>query len=110
MLSAAFLFTPSRDRFLSLSPRAGLTFYEECEVTVTLDGQLQRIIDDLVSKGIPLETARKEFERKYVVTAVTNASGNMGQAAKSLGIHRNTLRAKISLLRLKAPLKRRDHA
>ena len=51
-----------------------------------LDGQLQRIIDELVSKGIPLETARKEFERKYVATAVTRASGNMGQAAKSLGI------------------------
>ena len=77
---------------------------------MTLDGQLQRIIDELVSKGIPLETARKEFERKYVATAVTRASGNMGQAARSLGIHRNTLRAKISLLRLKPPLKRRDHA
>ena len=79
-------------------------------VAVTLDGQLQRIIDELVSKGIPLETARKEFERKYVATAVTRASGNMGQAARFLGIHRNTLRAKISLLRLKPPLKRRDHA
>jgi len=28
-------------------------------------------------------------------TAVTRASGNMGRAAKSLGIHRNTLRNKI---------------
>ncbi|MBK6406297.1 MAG: hypothetical protein IPF66_15420 [Holophagales bacterium] len=37
------------------------------------------------------------------MTAVTRASGNMGAAARSLGIHRNTLRAKISLLRLKAP-------
>jgi DNA-binding NtrC family response regulator len=76
---------------------------------VTLDGQLQRIIDELVSKGIPLETARKEFERKYVVTAVTRASGNMGQAARSLGIHRNTPRAKISPPPLKGPLKHRDN-
>ena len=79
-------------------------------VTVTLDGQLQRIIDELVSKGIPLETARKEFERKYVAMAATRADGNMGQAAKSLGIHRNTLRAKISLLRLKPNPRRRDNA
>jgi DNA-binding NtrC family response regulator len=109
-LPAPFLLAPPRDKLPSLSPPGGVRFDQEDEVTVTLDGQLQRIIDELVSKGIPLETARKEFERKYVATAVTRSSGNLGQAAKSLGIHRNTLRAKISLLRLKPPLKRRDHA
>ena len=62
---------------------------------MTIDGQLQRIIDELVSKGIPLEAAKKEFEKKYVAAAVTRASGNMGRAAKSLGIHRNTLQRKI---------------
>jgi len=66
---------------------------------VTLDRQLQHICDELVSKGIPLEVARKEFEKKYVATAVALASGNLGKAARSLGIHRNTLRAKISLLK-----------
>ena len=69
---------------------------------MTIDGQLQRIIDELVSKGIPLEAAKREFEKKYVAAAVTRASGNMGRAAKSLGIHRNTLRAKISLLKVEA--------
>ena len=54
---------------------------------MTIDGQLQRIIDELVSKGIPLEAAKREFERKYVSAAVTKADGNMGRAAKSLGIH-----------------------
>ena len=49
-------------------------------------------------------------QAEALATAVTRASGNMGQAAKSLGIHRNTLRAKISLLRLKPVPKRRDHA
>jgi DNA-binding protein Fis len=34
----------------------------------------------------------------------------MGRAAKSLGIHRNTLRAKISLLKVKPPLKGRDNS
>jgi DNA-binding NtrC family response regulator len=80
------------------------------KVSVTIDGQLQRIIDELVSKGIPLEAAKKEFERKYVTAAVTKASGNMGRAAKSLGIHRNTLRAKISLLKVKPPLRGRDNS
>lgn len=65
---------------------------------MTLDRQLQHICDELVSKGIPLEAARREFEKKYVATAVTLASGNLGKAARCLGIHRNTLRTKISLL------------
>jgi DNA-binding NtrC family response regulator len=74
---------------------------------LTLDGQLQRIIDELISKGIPLDAARREFERKYVAAAVRRAEGNMGRAAKSLGIHRNTLRAKISLLNVRVAEK--DH-
>jgi DNA-binding NtrC family response regulator len=80
------------------------------DVSVTIDGQLQRIIDELVSKGIPLEAAKREFEKKYVAAAVTRASGNMGRAARSLGIHRNTLRAKISLLKVKPPLRGRDNS
>lgn len=76
---------------------------------MTIDGQLQRIIDELVSKGVPLEAARKEFERKYVAAAVERSSGNMGRAAQTLGIHRNTLRAKISLLKVK-PRRGKDHA
>lgn len=77
---------------------------------MSLDRQLQRIIDALVAEGIPLEVARKEFEKKYVATAVSMAEGNMGRAARSLGIHRNTLRMKISLLNIPAPKRGRDHA
>ena len=77
---------------------------------MTIDAQLQKIIDELVTKGIPLEAAKKEFEKKYVAAAVNKASGNMGRAARSLGIHRNTLRAKISLLKIRPPLRGRDHS
>lgn len=77
---------------------------------MTIDGQLQRIIDELVAKGIPLEAAKKEFEKRYVTAAVAKASGNMGQAARSLGIHRNTLRAKISLLKVRPAGRGRDHS
>ncbi len=75
---------------------------------MTIDGQLQRIIDELVSKDVPLEAAKREFEKKYVAAAVTRALGNMGQAAKTLGIHRNTLRTKISLLKVNPLRSRRD--
>ncbi len=77
---------------------------------MTIDGQLQRIIDELVSKDVPLEAAKREFEKKYVAAAVTRSLGNMGKAAKTLGIHRNTLRTKISLLKVNPHHSRHDNA
>ena len=77
---------------------------------MTIDGQLQKIIDELVSKGVPLEAAKREFEKKYVSAAVTRADGNMGRAARSLGIHRNTLRAKISLLNVRTSRRHADNS
>jgi DNA-binding NtrC family response regulator len=70
---------------------------------VNLDSQLQQIIDELLSHGISLDLAKKEFEKKYIVGAVRRSSGNFGRAASSLGIHRNTLRNKVSLLNIRFP-------
>lgn len=68
---------------------------------MTLDGQLQKIIDELVNRGVPLELAKKEFERKYLAAAVRESGGNLGRAAESLGIHRNTLRHKMDAYEVK---------
>jgi DNA-binding NtrC family response regulator len=70
---------------------------------VNLDGQLQQIIDELLKNGISLDLARKEFEKKYIVGAVKRSSGNLGRAASSLGIHRNTLRNKVGILNIRLP-------
>jgi DNA-binding NtrC family response regulator len=70
---------------------------------VNLDGQLQQIIDELLSHGISLGLAKKEFEKKYIVGAVKRSSGNLGRAAHSLGIHRNTLRNKAGILNIRLP-------
>lgn len=70
---------------------------------MNLDSQLQQIIDELLSHGISLDLAKKEFEKKYIVGAVKRSSGNFGRAASSLGIHRNTLRNKVSLLNIRFP-------
>jgi Fis family transcriptional regulator, factor for inversion stimulation protein len=70
---------------------------------VNLDSQLQQVIDELLSHGISLDLAKKEFEKKYIVGAVRRSSGNFGRAASSLGIHRNTLRNKVSLLNIRFP-------
>jgi hypothetical protein len=70
---------------------------------LNLDGQLQEIIDELLTHGISLDLAKKEFEKKYIVGAVRRSSGNLGRAASSLGIHRNTLRNKVGILNIRLP-------
>jgi len=88
-----------RDRFAKMRASSRKKSGEE----VNLDGQLQQIIDELLSHGISLDLAKKEFEKKYIVGAVKRSSGNLGRAAISLGIHRNTLRNKASLLNIRLP-------
>ena len=72
-------------------------------VGVDIDSKLQQIIDELLLHGISLDLARKEFEKKYITGAVKLSSGNLIRAARSLGIHRNTLRHKVSLLKIRLP-------
>lgn len=60
--------------------------------------RLTEIVERLVSHGLTLEQARKEFERQFIIASIRNNEGNLGRSAQSLGIHRNTLRNKVSEL------------
>ncbi len=63
-----------------------------------LSRRLAKIVKVLVEKGLLLEQARREFEKQFILEALRSHDGNLGQSAKALGIHRNTLRNKISTL------------
>lgn len=63
--------------------------------------QLNRLVDEMVSKGIRYEDARQEFERRFISRALARAEGKVGRAAKMIGLHRNTLSRKVSEYRLK---------
>ena len=63
-----------------------------------LKGRLTTVIDELIRRGISLEQARKEFERQFIVASIRVNDGNLCQSARSLGVHRNTLRNKVSSL------------
>lgn len=60
-----------------------------------LNGRLGQIVDELVRRGLTLEQARKEFERQFIVASLKSNQGNFCRSAKSLGVHRNTLRNKV---------------
>ena len=63
-----------------------------------LHGRLLKLVDELVSQGLTLEQARKEFEKQFIVASIRSNGGNLGRSARSLGVHRNTLRNKVSNL------------
>ena len=62
----------------------------------TLNGRLFSIVDELVRRGVTLEQARREFERQFIVASLKSNRGNICRSARSLGVHRNTLRNKVS--------------
>ena len=43
-----------------------------------------------------LEQAGEEFERQFIVASLKSNRGNFCRSARSLGVHRNTLRNKVS--------------
>jgi DNA-binding NtrC family response regulator len=61
-----------------------------------LNGRLFQIVDELVRRGVTLEQARREFEKQFIVASLKSNRGNFCRSAKSLGVHRNTLRNKVS--------------
>ena len=61
-----------------------------------MQGQLLEIVDELVQQGVTLAQARKEFEKQFIVASIRSNDGNLGRSARSLGVHRNTLRNKVS--------------
>jgi DNA-binding NtrC family response regulator len=67
-----------------------------------LNGELRALVDQLVDNGLTLGQARREFERQFIVAALRSHGGSLGGSAKSLGIHRNTLRNKVGDLGIAA--------
>lgn len=54
----------------------------------------------MVDRGILLEEAVSEFEKKFIKRVLDRSKGNQCRAAKILGIHRNTLSRKIGEYKL----------
>ena len=65
--------------------------------------QLERLVDEMVTKGVRFEDAQREFEKKFIMQVLLKANGNLGKAADLLGIHRNTLSRKLTEYRLRRP-------
>ncbi|HEV2290019.1 MAG TPA: helix-turn-helix domain-containing protein [Candidatus Acidoferrales bacterium] len=71
--------------------------------------QLEALVGQMVERGILLEEAVAEFERRFIKRAIDQSGGNQTRAARVLGIHRNTLSRKIGEYKLESNGHRRAH-
>ena len=63
--------------------------------------ELNRLVDEMVAKGIRYDDARQEFERRFISRSLARSEGKVGRAARMIGLHRNTLSRKVTEYRLK---------
>jgi len=54
------------------------------------------------SEAVPLNEASDRFERQMVVRMLDRVEGNVSEAARALGIHRNSLKAKLARWKIRA--------
>jgi DNA-binding NtrC family response regulator len=62
---------------------------------------MERLISEMLDKGIHYDDARREFEKMFIARALQRTKGSLGEAADMLGLHRNTIARKMAEYRLK---------
>ena len=63
--------------------------------------QLDKLVQEMLDKGILYEEARREFEKVFITRALQRSRFSVGDAADLLGLHRNTIARKMSEYRIK---------
>lgn len=72
-----------------------------------MKNQLEALINNLIENNIGFEDAVAEFQRRFIHKIMEKVNGNQSRAAKTLGIHRNTLSRKIDGMGLNQRPRRR---
>jgi hypothetical protein len=68
--------------------------------------QLEALIQQMVEKGIRYDAMVQDFEKCYIVRVLERVKGNQSRAARTLGMHRNTLSRKIAEYNLTGDFRR----
>ena len=58
--------------------------------------KLRRLVVEMLDQEVELRMAVREFEQLYIEEALARTEGNASRAARTLGVHRNTLRSKMT--------------
>jgi len=63
--------------------------------------ELDRLVEEMITKGIRYEEAHREFEKRFISRVLVKVDGNLCRAADLLGMHRNTLSRKLAEYRIR---------
>ena len=66
-----------------------------------ISDKLERLVEEMVDKGVHFEDAVREFEKRFIVRVLVKEDGSLTKTAEALGIHRNTLTRKMGEYKLK---------
>jgi len=66
-----------------------------------ISDRLERLIEEMVDKGVRFDDAVREFEKRFIVRVLGKADGSLTKTADTLGIHRNTLTRKMGEYKIK---------
>ena len=58
--------------------------------------KLRKLVMEMLDQEVELRVAVREFEQLYIEEALGRTEGNASRAADTLGVHRNTLRSKMT--------------
>jgi DNA-binding NtrC family response regulator len=70
---------------------------------VPLDVSMPETVSLLARDTLPLREASDQFERQYVLRMLERCQWNVSRAARQLGVHRNTILAKLAAWRVQRP-------
>jgi Fis family transcriptional regulator len=63
--------------------------------------RLERLVEEMVDKGVQFDDAVHEFEKRFIVRVLGQCSGSLTKTADALGMHRNTLTRKMGEYKIK---------
>jgi len=63
--------------------------------------RLERLVEEMVEKGVHFEDAVREFEKRFISRVLRRCDGSLTKTADALGMHRNTLTRKMGSYKIK---------
>jgi DNA-binding NtrC family response regulator len=63
---------------------------------------LDRLVSEMVTRGIRFDDACREFERRFIMCALAKTD-SLTEAAELIDLHRNSLSRKIASYQIKKP-------
>ncbi len=63
--------------------------------------KLERLVEEMVDRGVQFEDALREFEKRFINKVLAQCDGSLTKTADRLGIHRNTLTRKMGAYKIK---------